>query len=69
MTGSLIISMSIGQKNDGGASIMRRTDVVDIYSKAKGLLMKMRLLDYFMTQLLGVLIVGQVARAVFGKER
>ena len=48
---------------------MRRTDVVDIYSKAKGLLMKMRLLDYFMTQLLGVLIVGQVARVVFGKER
>ena len=69
MTGSLIISMPIGQKNDGGASIMRRTDVVDIYSKAKGLLMKMRLLDYFMTQLLGVLIVGQVARVVFGKER
>jgi hypothetical protein len=38
MTGSLIISMPIGQKNDGGVSMLRRTNIVDIYLKAKGCL-------------------------------
>jgi hypothetical protein len=36
MTGSLIISMPIGQTNDEGVSMPRRTNIVDIYSKAKG---------------------------------
>jgi hypothetical protein len=53
MTGSLIISMPIGQTNDGGVSMLRRTNIIDIYSKAKGLLLKMWLL-YSLRQLLGV---------------
>jgi hypothetical protein len=54
--------MPIGHKNDGGVSMLRRTNIADIYSKAKGLFTKMWLLYYSKTKLLGLLIVGQVAR-------